>query len=53
MDNEALLDGNISAGAGDQGSDDSKEWGVKRNVVRTNQWDDWDDEEEEDDGWVY
>lgn len=26
---------------------------VKRNVVRTNQWDDWDDEEEEDDGWVY
>lgn len=25
---------------------------VKRNVVRTNQWDDWEDEEE-DDGWVY
>lgn len=53
MDNEALLDGNISAGAGDQPAEGEWNSSVKRNVVRINQWDDWDDEEEEDDGWVY
>lgn len=54
MDNEALLDGGPMGSALHQPADDSKEpWCAKRNIVRTNQWDDWEDEEEEDDGWVY